>query len=110
MRFSVVETDFGDEETKNFGKRDEFVSLTSLYEIKTLATVSGDFDNTENEDPTDEGVPPMVLCESNEKWLAVAVGDDISVFAISFDLEHLFTQPLKSELFYGSLRNRDIPL
>lgn len=52
----------------------------------------------------------MVLCESNEKWLAVAVGDDISVFAISFDLEHLFTQPLKSELFYGSLRNRDIPL
>lgn len=96
MRFSVVETDFGDEETKNFGKRDEFVSLTSLYEIKTLATVSGDFDNTENEDPTDEGVPPMVLCESNEKWLAVAVGDDISVFAISFDLEHLFTQPLKS--------------
>ncbi|WKY03407.1 hypothetical protein Q1695_004836 [Nippostrongylus brasiliensis] len=95
MRFSVVETDFGDEETKNFGKRDEFVSLTSLYEIKTLATISGDFDNTENHDPIDEDVPPLVLSESNKQWLAIAAGDDISIFAISFDLEHLFTQPFK---------------
>lgn len=44
MRYSIVETDFGDDETKNFGKRNEFASLTSLYEIKTLATVSGEED------------------------------------------------------------------
>ncbi|XGW10553.1 hypothetical protein V3C99_012225 [Haemonchus contortus] len=97
MRYSVVETDFGDEETKNFGKRDEFVSLTSLYEIKTLATVSGDFDNTENEDPASECVAPSVFTDSNEKWLAIAVGDDVSVFAVSFDLQHIFTQPFKAD-------------
>ncbi|KAK6049272.1 hypothetical protein COOONC_13224, partial [Cooperia oncophora] len=96
MRYSVVETDFGDEETKNFGKRDEFVSLSSLYEIKTLAAISGDFDNTENEDPTSDFAAPTVFTESNEKWLAVAVGDDVSIFSISFDLQHLFTQPFKA--------------
>ncbi|VDO10852.1 unnamed protein product [Haemonchus placei] len=102
MRYSVVETDFGDEETKNFGKRDEFVSLTSLYEIKTLATISGgtsDFDNTENEDPASECVAPSVFSDSNEKWLAIAVGDDVSVFAVSFDLQHIFTQPFKGRHF-----------
>ncbi|KAK5985973.1 hypothetical protein GCK32_016956, partial [Trichostrongylus colubriformis] len=96
MRYTVVETDFGDEETKNFGKRDEFVSLTSLYEIKTLATISGDFENTENEDPVSECAPPPVFAESNEKWLAIAVEDDVSIFAISFDLQHLFTQPFRA--------------
>ncbi|KAK5968139.1 hypothetical protein GCK32_003275 [Trichostrongylus colubriformis] len=96
MRYTVVETDFGDEETKNFGKRDEFVSLTSLYEIKTLATISGDFENTENEDPVSECAPPPVFAESNEKWLAIAVEDDVSIFTISFDLQHLFTQPFRA--------------
>ncbi|EYB89297.1 hypothetical protein Y032_0233g3084 [Ancylostoma ceylanicum] len=96
MRYSIVETDFGDDETKNFGKRNEFASLTSLYEIKTLATVSGDFDNTENEEPGLDITPPTVISESNEKWLAIAVGDDVSIFSSNFDLEHLFTQPFKN--------------
>ncbi|KAK6749176.1 hypothetical protein RB195_001645 [Necator americanus] len=96
MRYSVVETDFGDDETKNFGRRNEFASLASLYEIKTLATVSGDIENTENEEPGPETASPIVISKSNEKWLAIAVGDDVSIFSSDFDLEYLFTQPFKS--------------
>uniref|UniRef100_A0A1I7WW73 TFIIIC_delta domain-containing protein n=1 Tax=Heterorhabditis bacteriophora TaxID=37862 RepID=A0A1I7WW73_HETBA len=86
MRYSVVELDFGDDETKNFGNRKEFASLTSLYEIKTLATIS---------DPDAEVVAPDVFTSSNEKWLAVAIGDDISIFSVDFDIDYVFTQPFK---------------
>lgn len=40
-KFTCVEVDYGEEETKNFGQRIEFSSPTSLYEVHTTATITG---------------------------------------------------------------------
>ncbi len=38
-RWTEIETDFGEDETVNFGKRTEFASSDSLYHLQTLATI-----------------------------------------------------------------------
>uniref|UniRef100_A0A0K0DF05 Rod_C domain-containing protein n=1 Tax=Angiostrongylus cantonensis TaxID=6313 RepID=A0A0K0DF05_ANGCA len=73
MRYSAVVTDFGDEETKCFNKHGEFANVSSLYEVKKLATISGDLENDENEEPGKERTNPSIITEGNEKWLAIAV-------------------------------------
>lgn len=42
-RFTRVEVDYGVDETRNFGTRVEYSSPTSLYEVMTLATITGLF-------------------------------------------------------------------
>ncbi|VDM58778.1 unnamed protein product [Angiostrongylus costaricensis] len=73
MRYSAVVTDFGDEETKCFNKHGEFANVSSLYEVKKLATISGDLENDENEEPGKERTSPSIITEGNEKWLAIAI-------------------------------------
>lgn len=40
-KFTCVDVDFGEDETRNFGRRNEFSAPTSLYEIHTIATITG---------------------------------------------------------------------
>ncbi|KAJ1352879.1 hypothetical protein KIN20_009370 [Parelaphostrongylus tenuis] len=95
MRYTVVETDFGDEETKSFNKHGDFNDVTNLYEVKKLAAISGDLENDENEEPGMDRPDPSIIAEGNEKWLAIAVKDDVSVFRTNFDLEYFFTHQFK---------------
>ncbi|VDD93411.1 unnamed protein product [Enterobius vermicularis] len=75
-KFTCVDVDFGEDETRNFGRRNEFSAPTSLYEIHTIATITEE-ENDENLSPETEETAveyknPFVRCCNTDEFIAVA--------------------------------------
>uniref|UniRef100_A0A0M3HJH9 LEA_2 domain-containing protein n=2 Tax=Ascaris lumbricoides TaxID=6252 RepID=A0A0M3HJH9_ASCLU len=87
-RFTRVEVDYGVDETRNFGTRVEYSSPTSLYEVMTLATITGDVQEGKEmvamETPTIKGA-------SNGADLAVLIDQDLSLFDFAFTFKFIVT-------------------
>ncbi|MFH4975553.1 hypothetical protein AB6A40_002262 [Gnathostoma spinigerum] len=79
MRFHEVNADFGNEETCYFGARKEFRAPTNLYEVHTFAVINGD-----EEVVVERMDPPKVHSACDGIRLAVAIGEDVSLFKFEF--------------------------
>ncbi|VDM41305.1 unnamed protein product [Toxocara canis] len=88
IRYTKVEVDYGGDETRNFGSRVEYSSPTNLYEVMTVATVTGDVENCD-EDAAIE--LPVIKSASNGADLAVLINQDLSLFDFVFSFRFIVT-------------------
>ncbi|KAL3872886.1 hypothetical protein ACJMK2_036067 [Sinanodonta woodiana] len=94
--WDILETDFGEDETANFGPRKE--TGTALYQIDTIATVSGPDKNNTQMPLIASSVLGDLTCLSVNKHLFVNSRDTLG---FEFDLEELEWSPDGTMIIVG---------
>ncbi|KAK3578691.1 hypothetical protein CHS0354_008549 [Potamilus streckersoni] len=94
--WDILETDFGEDETANFGPRKE--TGTALYQIDTIATVSGSDKNNTPMPLIASSVLGDLTCLSVNKHLFVNSRDTLG---FEFDLEELEWSPDGTMIIIG---------
>ncbi|VDK60746.1 unnamed protein product [Anisakis simplex] len=92
IRYTKIEINDGGDETRKFGVRSEYSSPTSLYEVMTMATITGDIDEIDDDTAIEL---PIIRSASNGADFAVIINNDLSLFDFSFTFKFVYPKEEK---------------